>query len=347
MFLERVSPIFDGGFAISEDHGVHMKRLAYAAFAVAAILAFVLQQRPATAQTRGGATELNNISNLPVAQIGIDDLIGVTVYDSPELTRTVRVSPAGDISLPMVKRPIHAAGSYPGDLENAITAALIRDHVLVDPVVTVSIVEYQSRSITVVGAVKSPLTFQATGNVTLLDAISKAQGLTDNAGSEILVSDQAPGEDGKPNTLLQRVQVQGLINGTNPSLNLSLRGGEVIRVPEAGRVFVLGDVKKPGAFYITDGAESSVLKALALSGGLDAHSRNTAYIYRTEGGTQGRNEIPVELKKIMDRKTPDVALLPNDILYVPDATGRRASQKVLESTVGVASILGAALLYTH
>ena len=121
----------------------------------------------------------------------------------------------------------------------------------------------------------------------------------------------------------------------------------MIRVPEAGRVFVLGDVKKPGAFYISDGAESSVLKALALSGGLDAHTRSTAYIYRTEGGAQGRNEIPVELKKIMDRKTSDVALLPNHILYIPDATGRRATLKILESTIGAASSLGSALIYTH
>jgi polysaccharide export outer membrane protein len=211
----------------------------------------------------------------------------------------------------------------------------------------VSIVEYQSRSITVAGAVKMPQTFQATGNVTLLDAISKAQGFTENAGAEILVSNQELGQDGKPTTLSQRIPVRELLDGTNPSLNLSLIGGEVIRVPEAGRVFVLGDVKKPGAFYITDGAESSVLKALALSGGLDAHPRSMAYIYRTEGGIGGRNEIPVELKRIMERKKTDVALLPNDILYIPDATGRRVSLKVLESTVGVATVLGAAVMYTH
>ena len=324
-----------------------MKRIAYAVLALVTVVGVLSQHECAAAQSSTGATTLRDTSNLPVVKIGNNDLIGVTVYDSPELTRTVRVSPEGDIWLPMVKQPIHAAGLFPEDLEKAITTALTRDHVLVDPIVTVSIVEYQSRSITVAGAVKMPLTFQATGNVTLLDAISKAQGLTENAGSEILVSDQAPGSDGKPNTLVQRIPVRGLLDGTNPSLNLSLQGGEVIRVPEAGRVFVLGDVKNAGAFYIKDGAESSVLKALALSGGLNEHPRSVAYIYRTEGGAEGRNEIPVDLKKIMDRKTPDVALLPNDILYIPDATGRRVSLKILESTVGVAAILGSAVIYTH
>ena len=130
----------------SLNHGAHMKRMAYVKFAVATVVALGLLQGPATAQTPGGATALNNATNLPVAKIGINDLVGVTVYDSPELTRTVRVNPGGNILLPMVKQPIHAADLYPADLENTITAALVRDHVLVDPVVTVSIVEYQSRS---------------------------------------------------------------------------------------------------------------------------------------------------------------------------------------------------------
>jgi len=325
-----------------------MKRMAYAVLALAATVAVSAQQEPVPLHAGVGATTFSDTSNLPVVKIGDNDLIGVTVYDAPELTRTVRVSSEGDITLPMLKQSIRAAGLYPEDLEKAIAAALTRDHVLVDPVVTVSIVEYQSRPITVAGAVKMPLTFQATGDVTLLDAISKAQGLTENAGSEILVSDQAPGSDGKPNTLVHRIPVRELLDGTSPELNLSLQGGEVIRVPEAGRVFVLGDVKKPGAFFITDGSESSVMKAISLSEGLDSFPSHNAYIYRLEGGTGGRNEIPIDLKKIMDRKSPDVPLMANDILYIPNATGTRASLKVLETSVGLAAAFGTALIiYGH
>jgi hypothetical protein len=72
-----------------------------------------------------------------------------------------------------------------------------------------------------------------------------------------------------------------------------------------------------------------------------------AYIYRVEGGSGGRNEIPIELKKIMDRKSPDVPLMANDILYVPDATGARASLKVLETSVGIGAGSGAALIYVY
>lgn len=324
-----------------------MRSMAFAILAFAAAVLVSAQQEPAQLREGAGATTLSDVSNLPVAKIGDDDLIGVMVYDAPELTRTIRVSSEGDIWLPMVKQPIHAAGLYPEDLEKVIAGVLTDDHVLVDPIVTVSIVEYRSRPITVVGAVKAPVTFQAAGNVTLLDAISRAQGLTDNAGSEILVSREAMNEDGKSTTLVQRIPVSGLFDGVNPSLNLSLKGGEVIRIPEAGRIFVVGEVRKPGAFYITDGSESSVLKALALSEGLSEHPRPVAYIYRTEGGTGGRSEIPIELKKIMDRKAPDVALVANDILYIPDATGRRASLKVLETSVGIAAALGTTMLYIY
>ena len=320
-----------------------MKIMTFLILALTAAVTVSAQQAPVTPRTDTGATTLNETSNLPVAKIGNDDLLAVTVYDAPELTHTVRVSPEGDISLPMVKQPIHAAGLYPKDLEKAITDALIRDHVLVDPIVTVSLVESRSRPIAVVGAVRTPLTFQATGNVTLLDAISRAGGLSENAGSEILVSRETSGTDGKSTTLTERIRARGLLDDVNPSLNLSLQGGEVIRVPEAGRVFVMGDVKKPGDFYLTDGPETTVLKALALSEGLGPHAGHRAYIYRMEGGAGGRNKMPVELRRIMDHKSPDVALEANDILYIPEAKGH-ISASVLETSLSIAVALAVTLL---
>ena len=101
-----------------------MRSMALAILALAAAVAVSAQQEPAPPHVGVGATTFSDISNLPVARIGDDDLLGVTVYDAPELTRTIRVSPEGDIWLPMVKQPIHAAGLYPEDLEKVIAAAL-------------------------------------------------------------------------------------------------------------------------------------------------------------------------------------------------------------------------------
>lgn len=327
--------------------GVNMRKTALALLTLAATVGAGAQQDLFVPSTTGGATTLNNTPNLPVSRIGDNDLLGITVYDAPPLTRPVRVSEEGVIRLPMVKEPIHATGLYPQDLEKEIAATLIKDHLLVDPIVTVTIIEYDSRPITVVGSVKSPITFQATGTVTLLDAISRAQGLSADAGSEILISSQVPGPHGKETTLSRRVPVRNLFDNVDPGLNVVLHGGELVRVPEAGRVFVVGDVKKPGPYFITDGSQSSILKALALSEGLGDHVGHTAYIYRQEGGAAGRNEIPVPLKKIMDRRSPDVALEANDILYIPDSNGRRISTKVLEGIVGAGSIVGSAALYAY
>lgn len=324
-----------------------MRKTVLALLALAATVSLAAQQYPLLPGTTGGTTTMSGTPNLPVGRIGGDDLLGVTVYDAPPLTGPVRVSQEGDIRLPMVKQPIHAAGLYPQDLEKDIAAALVKDHLLVDPIVTVTIIEYDSRPITVVGAVNSPVTFQATGIVTLLDAISRAKGLSANAGSEILITSQAMGPDSKETMLTRRVPVRSLLDNADPALNIVLQGGELVRVPEAGRVFVLGDVKKPGSYFITDGSQSSIMKALALSEGLADHAGHTAYIYRQESGAAGRNEIPVPLKKIMSRKSPDVNLEANDILYIPDSTGRRVSAKVLESMVGAGAVLGSAALYVY
>jgi polysaccharide export outer membrane protein len=321
-----------------------MKILLGFTLCVLSVSAQQIQTLPA--HVGAGAQTLTDVFNLPVEKLGPDDLIGLSVYDEPELTRTIRVNSEGKLRLPMIQRQIQAGGLYPSELEKEITTALIEEHLLVDPIVTVSVVEYRSRPITVVGAVKNPLTFQATGKVTLLDAISQAGGLTPEAGSEILVTGAKPSADSRSSPLIIRVPVHGLIDGVDPALNIPLAGGEEIRVPEAGRIFVLGSVKKPGAFLITGGSESSVMKALSLSEGLDSFSSRTAYIYRLEGGRGGKREIAVPLRQIMDRKSPDVPLLANDILYIPNATGKKASLKALESSVIVGTGLGAALIYT-
>jgi len=284
--------------------------------------------------------------NLPVQKIGRDDLIGISVYAAPELSGSARVESDGCIRMPMLRKRIHATGLLPNELEDAITKELIDEMVLVQPIVTVSVVEYRSRPITVSGAVKNPSTFQAVGTMTLLDAISAAGGLTENAGSEILISRRPPAGDVSAPITTQRIRVSSLLDGEDPAVNLTLEGGEYIRVPVAGEVYVVGNVKKPGSFYITDGAESSILKALALSGGLDSYSKHIAYIYRVEDGKPGRSEIPIELKGILDRKIPDVPLEANDIFYVPDAEGRRISAKILESSLGLSLSVASLLLYT-
>ena len=304
----------------------------------------VLSSQPTQPRPTVPAPEMQAAANLPAQPIGPNDLIAISVYDAPELTRTVRVSVDGFIRLPMLKPRVKAQGLMPVELEAAIAKSLQDEQIIVDPFVTITVAEYNSHPISVAGAVKQPLTFQATGPVTLLEAITRAGGLAPEAGPEILVTRTQPGPDGTASALVQRILVKGLINAADPVLNIVLSGGEEVRVPEGGKVYVIGNVKTPGAYPVGDGTESTVLKMLALSQGLMPYAAKEAYIYRREGNGS-KNEIPIPLSKIMERKAPDTPLLANDILYVPDNKGRRMTLTALDRILGLGGIVGAASIY--
>ena len=272
-------------------------------------------------------------ANLPAQPVGPNDLLALSVYDSPELTRTVRVSGSGDIRLPMLKDPIKVAGMVPSEVESAIATSLEKGNVLVDPIVTVTIVEYQSRPVNVVGAVKNPLVFQATQPIPLLDAIARAGGLREDAGSDILVSQEVAG-GGKPEWVTRTIPVRALIDQADSKLNVMLHGGEEVLVPEARKIYVVGNVKKPGAFPVRNDEETTVLQVLALSEGLAPYAAKEAYVYRrSPAGT--KTEIPVALGQIMKRKSPDVPLKANDILYIPDEKGKRLTAQTLDRIAGI------------
>ncbi len=283
-------------------------------------------------------------ANLPTQKIGVDDLISISVADLPELTRTFRVSADGTLPLPMITERIRASGKYPVEVEASVSAALVQEQILVRPVVSVSVVEYRSRPVSVMGAVRHPITFQAIGELTLLDALTKADGLSPEAGPEILVSRPHSAIQGTTATLVQRIPVRALLDAADAALNVKLYGGEEIRIPEAGKVYVVGNVKKPGVFAVQDGTETSVLKMLAMSEGLLPYTYKQAFIYRREAGSNNRNEISIALSRIIDRKSPDVLLQPDDVLYIPDNKGRRMTMGALERVVGFGSSTASGLL---
>jgi polysaccharide export outer membrane protein len=300
----------------------------------------VAQQLP----NRSSDAQFNENNNLPFYEIGPGDLLGISVYDAPELTRTVRVDSEGMIHLPLLKKGIEVAGLRPARIEEALATELKKEDVLVDPVVTVSVVQYQSRPVTVAGAVKAPLTFQALGPVRLLDALARAGGLSESAGTEIVVLRTHTETNSQAKDLLTRIPVQPLLDGSQPELNIPISGGEEIRVPEAGKVFVVGSVRKPGAFPIKEGAQLSVMKALALSEGLTQFAMSDAYIYRQDGNAH--KEIQVKLNQILARKAPDVPLTSNDIFYIPDSKTRHGFAVAMEKALILGSGMGAAAMYS-
>ena len=275
--------------------------------------------------------------NLPSQKLGVDDLVAVSIYDAPELTRTLRVEEDGTIHLPLLKDGVQASGLLPRQLEAAIAVALKLEQILVDPFVKVTVVEYHSRPISVMGAVHKPVTFQSVGKVTLLDALARAEGLTNDAGTEVLITRGG---------LVERIPVKKLMKDADPSVNYDLHGGEEVRVPEAGKIFVVGNVRKPGAFAVRDANDNSVLRMVALSEGLLPFAAKEAYIYRRDE-KGAKQEIPVALEKIMQRKSPDVTLETDDVFYVPDNKTKRTTFTVIDRITAFGSATASGLLIWH
>ena len=164
--------------------------------------------------------------------------------------------------------------------------------------------------------------------MTLLDAITRAGGMSDNAGPENLITHQPSGAGSVG--LTESIRAKSLQDPAGTSANLVLQGGDIVRVPDAGQIFMVGNVNHPGPFSITNNADMSMMKALSIAGGLSAFASHTAYIYRADSNDSHKSEIPVKLSKILARKSPDVPLYANDMVYVPNRSVAQATLKTFE-----------------
>ena len=167
-----------------------------------------------------------------------------------------------------------------------------------------------------------------------MDALTRAGGLTLEAGSEIDVV--------SPNGMVRKIPAKPLLDSITPELNIDLLGGEEVRVPNAGRVYIFGNVKSSGAFPIQDESDSTVLKFLTLAGGLNSGGPpKAAFIVRQDPDTSVKHEIEIPMKEIVDRKSPDVPLLAHDVLYIPVNSKH---QKVVTAEAILAVAAGSAVL---
>jgi polysaccharide export outer membrane protein len=274
-------------------------------------------------------------------RLGPGDLIKITVFDVPDLSPQLRIDPGGRISLPLIPEAIEAAGLTPEQLSTKIGELLRARGLVSHPQVSVLVIERTSQPITVIGAVVRPLVYQTPRPATLLEALSAAGGLADTAGNQVTITRRMP--DGS--TRQTTVDLRDLIDRADPAANIVLHGGEVVSVPRAGIVYVVGAVSRPGGFVIqNENQQLTVLKALALAGGTKENARpDQAVIIRRDGGAS--QETPIDIKKILARKAADVPLHANDILFIPDSAGRkalaRAGEAALSMITGIAILRGA------
>lgn len=262
-------------------------------------------------------------------RLGPNDLLAISVYDFADLSRELRVSEEGFISLPLLPAPVRASGLTRRELEQAIAAALQANGLVNRPQVTVFIKEYRARVVTIVGAVRTPMAYDLMGPTPLLELISRAGGLADDAAEAITLT---------ANGVSRQISISRLMEG-GPETNVILEGGETVHVPRAGIVYVVGAVRRPGGFVLRSQQPLTVMKALALAEDIKSTAaKDKAVILRSPVG-RDKQEIPLDLKRILARKAEDPLLQANDVLFIPDSSGKKALARSLESMIGIGSSL--------
>jgi len=281
-------------------------------------------------------------------QIGGGDLLRVDVFDVPDLSREVRVGDSGYISLPLIPVRIRVAGLTAFQVEEKLAELLQVNGLVSHPQVSVFVKEQRSQPITVIGAVRTPRVIQAIRQTSLLEVLSEAGGIAEDAGNVVIVTrpasdppsvDSKPGEEAPPAPQAFTVKLRDLLELGDPQFNIPVFGGDIVSVPRAGIVYVAGAVERPGGFVLqSDSDEMTTLKAVALAQGLTGSAKpGDAVIIRKDPDTGKSQEIDVHLGKIMSRKAPDVTLLANDILFVPDSTGKKVLRRFGDAALSITS----------
>ncbi|HEX6631243.1 MAG TPA: polysaccharide biosynthesis/export family protein [Gemmatimonadaceae bacterium] len=286
-------------------------------------------------------------------RLGPNDLVEITVFEASELNRAVRVDGAGRISLPLLGE-VAAAGRTPRELEQQLEASL-RERYIRDPHVSVQVTEMQSHAVSVVGAVNRPGVFQLSEPRPLLELIAMAGGLAPDAGESVVVVRAAAPEstaspaagarlpDGEGGALASRsftISLQALLQSGDPSQNVAVLPGDLVKVTQAGLVYVVGEVRRPGAFPLARNNGMTVLQAIALGEGLAPNAaRKRTIVIRTDAAGQ-RVQLPVDLGDVLAGRAADVALQPQDVVFVPGSTAKSVALGVVDALVRMVTLRG-------
>ena len=273
--------------------------------------------------------------------LGPEDQITITVLDVDEIGKaSLRIDLQGSVNVPLIGR-IQAGGLTVQQLEAEVVSRL-RTYVK-EPKVTISIAEFGSQSVSVLGAVNKPGMHQLRGRKTLYEVLSLAEGLRNDAGNSIKITRQmAWGKLPLANAAVNEsegfsvaeVAVTSVMEARKPQENIPIMPNDVISVPRAAIVYVVGTVRKSGGFVLGEKNEISALQAVALAEGLDrAAAPSRARIFRSQEGSRERLEIPVDLQKVLAGKGTDVALYANDILFVPSSSTKKVGYRALETAL--------------
>jgi polysaccharide export outer membrane protein len=282
---------------------------------------------PATAGS-GPADPNDAIGPVRDLIIGIGDLLKISVLGAPEYDQDVRVGGSGDIVIGLVGR-VHVAGQTTEQAQALIRKRLVDGGYFADPQVAVFEKEYATQGVSVLGEVQKPGVYPVTGPRRLFDVLSLAGGTTPKAGPVVTISSR------------DKIKTLQLVNFSsdpqkNMAANVDILPGDTVVVSKAGVVYVVGEVKHPMGVIMENGGHITILQALATAEGPNSTAAlRSAKIVRK--GENGPTELPVDIKKIMQAKAPDMTLQAEDVVFIPSSTAKNVGVRTLQSIVNIAT----------
>jgi len=273
--------------------------------------------------------------------LGPDDELQISGPELDELPgNTNRIDGDGDIQVPLVGR-VHVAGLTVQQTEKELNTRLSK--YIRQPEVAIDLKELRSQPVSILGAVNNPGVHQVQGDKTLLEMISLAGGIRQDAGYSIRITRQVewgciplPSAklDSSGQFSVAQVNLKKIMEANNPEENIPILPHDVISIPKAEMIYVIGDVKRSGGFVLGEQESVSVLQALSLAEGLGtAPDTRHAKILRLNSQVDQRVEIAVDVKDILNGKKQDAPLQSEDILFIPDSTGKKAAMRGIEAVI--------------
>ena len=272
----------------------------------------------------------------PNILIGPGDLIHIQVFDTPEMEQRLRVSENGDVSLEFLGN-LHLAGMSTAQAARELERRFEAGKILLHPQVTVFIDQYATQSVSILGEVHQPGTYQITAPRSIIDILAMAGGATSAADRHITIKRHGPKG--------QKVSYF-LSNEANEAFDQSVLvyPGDTVLVEKAAFVYILGDVRNPGGYIMDDNrSEFTALQLVAEAGGLNKTSvpEHSRLIRNNPDGTL--DETRIQLARMQKGKEPDLPLFAGDIIFVPFSYVKGIGLGAAGITAAVAS----AALYTH
>lgn len=279
----------------------------------------------------------------PAYILGPDDQIVIHAFKAEEISdKPIAIGSDGMISLPMVG-VVKAAGLSVRELENELAKRLAE--YVQHPSVAITVSDYRSQPVSVLGDVNSPGVHELRGQTSLLRVLSLAGGMKADAGYRIMIvrkSEFGPIPlhgatlDSTAKASVAEVSVKDLIEARRPEDDIVIKPYDVITVPRAEVVYVIGEVNRAGAFVLNEKPTITILEALSRAEGLKFSAKSkSSRILRTNPGGQHKTEVTVDVSSILQGKSPDVTLYPDDVLFIPNSPTKVWTTRSIEAMIQV------------